>query len=76
MLSVYGVSVLVSQTSFRGEIIGGNMQCQLFSQATVLVPSLGIIKVASVKEPTDCFFSFSSYCPLKDFTFNCRDKCL
>ena len=29
----YGISALVSQTSFRGETIGGLAKCRLFSQA-------------------------------------------
>ena len=29
----YGISVLVSQTSFRGETSGGVAKCRLFSQA-------------------------------------------
>ena len=31
----YGISVLVSQTSFRGETSGGVAKCRLFSQATL-----------------------------------------
>ena len=31
----YGISVLVSQTSFRGETSGGVAKCWLFSQATL-----------------------------------------
>ena len=31
----YGLSALVSQTSFGGETIGGVAKCRLFSQATV-----------------------------------------
>ena len=30
----YGISVLVSQTSFRGETTGGVAKCRLFSKAT------------------------------------------
>ena len=30
----YGISVLVSQPSFRGETVGGVAKCRLFSQAT------------------------------------------
>ena len=30
----YGISALVSQTSFRGETSGGVAKCRLFSQAT------------------------------------------
>ena len=30
----YGISALVSQTSFRRETVCGVMKCQLFSQAT------------------------------------------
>ena len=30
----YGISGLVSQTSFRGETSGGVAKCRLFSQAT------------------------------------------
>ena len=30
----YGISALVSQTSFRGETSGGVMKCRLFYQAT------------------------------------------
>ena len=33
----YGISVLVSQTSFRGETIGGVTKSQLFSQAMAAV---------------------------------------
>ena len=29
----YGISALVSQTSFRGETVGGGVECCLFSQA-------------------------------------------
>ena len=32
----YGISTLVSQTSFRGEIIGGVAKYRLFSQASVI----------------------------------------
>ena len=31
----YGISALVSQTSFRGEIVGGIAKCHLFSQPTI-----------------------------------------
>ena len=31
----YGISALVSQTSFRGETVGGVAKCGLFSQATI-----------------------------------------
>ena len=31
----YGISALVSQTSFRGETVGGIAKCRLFSQATM-----------------------------------------
>ena len=30
----YGICALVSQTSFRGETVGGVAKCRLFSQAT------------------------------------------
>ena len=33
-LPQYGISALVSQTSFRRETVCGVMKCQLFSQAT------------------------------------------
>ena len=33
VLSVYGISVLVSHTSFCRETSGGVLKCQLFSQA-------------------------------------------
>ena len=36
----YGISALVSQTSFRGETAGGVAKCRLFSQATVRVVAL------------------------------------
>ena len=39
----YGISVLVSQTSFRGETVGGVAKCHLFSQATVMAENLVII---------------------------------
>ena len=32
----YGISELVSQTSFRGETSGGIAECRLFSQANFL----------------------------------------
>ena len=31
----YGISALISQTSFRGETSGGDSKCGLFSQATI-----------------------------------------
>ena len=31
----YGISALGSQTSFRGEIVGGIAKCHLFSQPTI-----------------------------------------
>ena len=31
---LYGISVLVSQTSFHGETSGGVAKCRLFSQAS------------------------------------------
>ena len=33
----YGISALVSQTSFRGETSGDVAKCRLFSQATIHV---------------------------------------
>ena len=36
----YGISALISQTSFRGEISGGVTECRLFPQATALVTSI------------------------------------
>ena len=33
----YGISALVSQTSFRGETVGGVAKCRLFTQATFFV---------------------------------------
>ena len=33
----YGISALVSHTSFRGETFGGVATCRLFSQATLTV---------------------------------------
>ena len=33
----YGISVLVSQTSFRGEASGAVAKCRLFSQASNLI---------------------------------------
>ena len=36
----YGISTLISQTSFRGETSGGVAKCRLFSQATVLFTSI------------------------------------
>ena len=36
----YGISALISQTSFRGEISGGVPKCRLFPQATALVTSI------------------------------------
>ena len=33
----YGISALVSQTSIRGETIGGVAKCRLFSQAILLL---------------------------------------
>jgi len=39
----YGISVLVSQTSFRGETVGGVAKCRLFSQATVMAENLVIL---------------------------------
>ena len=30
----YGISALISQTSFRGETSGGVLKCQLFTQAS------------------------------------------
>ena len=36
----YGISALVSQTSFQGETVGGVAKCRLFSQATVQVVAL------------------------------------
>ena len=35
----YGISVLVSQTSFRRETVGGVAKCRLFSQARVFTHS-------------------------------------
>ena len=35
----YGISVLVSQTSFRRETVGGIAKCRLFSQAIVFKDS-------------------------------------
>ena len=35
----YGISVLVSQTSFRRETVGGVAKCRLFSQALVFKDS-------------------------------------
>ena len=37
MLHQWGISALVSQTSFRGEISGGVLKCRLFSQPKLLV---------------------------------------
>ena len=37
------ISVLVSQTSHRGETVGGVTKCHLFSQATVMAENLVII---------------------------------
>ena len=34
----YGISALVSQTSFQGETSGGVAKCQLFSQASLFLP--------------------------------------
>ena len=39
----YGISVLVSQTSFHGETVGGVAKCHLFSQATVMAENLVIL---------------------------------
>ena len=39
----YGISALVSQTSFHGETVGGIMKCHLFSQATVMAENLVIL---------------------------------
>ena len=36
----YGISALISQTSFRGEISGGVAKCRLFPQATALFTSI------------------------------------
>ena len=39
----YGISALVSQTSFHGETVGGIVKCHLFSQATVMAENLVIL---------------------------------
>ena len=36
----YGISALVSRTSFQGETAGGVLKCRLFSPATVRVVAL------------------------------------
>ena len=36
----YGISALISQTSFRGEISDGVAKCRLFPQATALFTSI------------------------------------
>ena len=36
----YGISILVSQTSFRGETSGGVAKCRLFSQAKIFHVSI------------------------------------
>ena len=36
----YGISALISQTSFRGETSGDVAKCRLFSQATALFTSI------------------------------------
>ena len=44
MSRLYGISALVSQTSFREETSGGVVKCRLFSQAiirTALTSSMG-----------------------------------
>ena len=39
----YGISALVSQTSFHRETVGGIVKCHLFSQATVMAENLVIL---------------------------------
>ena len=42
--SVYGISVLVSHTSFCRETSGGVLKCQLFSQANKICEGLCFIR--------------------------------
>ena len=55
----YGISALVSQTSFRGETSGGVSECRLFSQATMSV-------ALYVDKPglSSCDVIMSGICPL------------
>ena len=39
----YGISALVSQTSFRAETSGGIAKCRLFSQAKRLTTLIGLL---------------------------------
>ena len=36
----YGISALVSQTSFHGETVGGGLKCRLFSRADITVKNV------------------------------------
>ena len=45
----YGISGLVSQTSFGGETSGGVPKCPLFSQATTTVPVKNLTSILTFK---------------------------
>ena len=44
----YGISALVSQTSFRGETSGGIAKCRLFSQTERLTTLRGLLSLTFV----------------------------
>ena len=60
----YGISALVSQTSFRGETTGSVAKCRLFSQATMQQVSWNCGKYYAIFYQENKSFIFAGHSPL------------